>query len=331
MTHQLAFCVLFAIGCVAADNQEPRFRGDRSNVAVVHKGKLICLDEKARFLVWELEDRHFDAVTSSKLARESVTHLASDGDKLWAADKSTLYFWSQEEESWNKLGDFEANGEVLQAIVAVGESPLLVFRSKVEDISARRTFKVPKLEGQFKRDYLPALAFLATDSMLWIGTSHGEWGGHLVGLNPRTGEWVQHYDALHYVTGVTQANPNEVIVSWSMSHFDADTVIRVHNLDASPKSAYPELDSKYYQSIAYNPFDKSLYGVENKHVVVIEEGKPSDLAELNGAIFEREPDAIGVSPGISALIPVGRNSLVIVPKSGLPWMLDDNNLTRLMP
>ena len=139
--------------------------------------------------------------------------------------------------------------------------------------------------------------------MLWIGTGYGEWGGHLVGLNPRTGEWVQYHDALHYVTGITQATPDELIVSWSMSHFGANTRIRVHKLDGTPKSSYPELDSKYYQRIAYSPYDKTLYGVENIDVVSIKEGKPSKIAELEGQLFEREPMAIGVSPGVAANTP----------------------------
>lgn len=42
------------------------------------------------------------------------------------------------------------------------------------------------------------------------------------------GKWVQYYDALHYITGITQSNSGELMVSWSMSHFDADTLIRIH-------------------------------------------------------------------------------------------------------
>jgi hypothetical protein len=332
MIPQLAYlCVLIATGCLAADDQELRFRGERANVAVVHKGKLICLDEKGRFLAWDLQDQKFDAVISSKLAGSSITHLAATGDRLWGAGKSTVYLWSQEEQIWKKFRDFDGSDEQLQAIVTCAGSPFLVFRSKVEDVGARRTFKVPMLKGQLKIDYLAGLAFFATDSMLWIGTGYGEWGGHLVGLNPRTGEWFQYYDALHYVTGITQASPDEIIVSWSMSHFGADTLIRVHNLDGSPKSAYPQLDSKYYQSIVYNPIDKTLYGVENNHIVRIEEGKPSELAELKGEIFEREPKAIGVSPGIAGLVPIGRKSLAIFPKTGMPWLISgDGQLVRLV-
>ncbi len=204
-----------------------------------------------------------------------------------------------------------------------------MFPSKVKNLASGRTFKVPRLKGQLEIDSLRILALHATDSMVWIGTGQGEWGGHLVGLNPRTGEWVQYYDEAHYVTGITQATPDEVIVSWSMSHFGANTLLRIHKLDATPKLRYPVLVSKYYQTIAFNRYDKTLYGVENTDVVSIREGKPSVIAGLEGPVFEREPMAIGASPGVSALLPIAQKTLIVVPKHGLPWKLADGALTRL--
>jgi hypothetical protein len=197
----------------------------------------------------------------------------------------------------------------------------LIFPSKVKDLVGRRTHPVPMLKGQIPTNSLRMLASDATDSMLWIGTGNGEWGGHLVGLNSRTGEWVQHYDALHYVTGITHATLDEVIVSWSMSHFGANTLIRAHKLDARPSLSYPYLVSKYYQIIAYSPYDKTLYGVETVDLVSIKEGKPTKIAELKGDLFEREPNAIGVAPGVAAILPVAPKTLIVVPKFGVPWRL----------
>jgi len=302
---------------------------DRGAAAVVYRAKVIHLNEKGKFLVWDLKGGEIDAETSSKLSRESVTHLASDGDNLWAAGKSKLFSWSPKERSWKKLADFEGGGEELAALVGLGGSPLLVFPSKVKDPVERRTFKVPMLKGQVRTNSLRILAVHATDSMLWIGTGYGEWGGHLVGLNRRTGEWLQYYDALHYVTGITQAAPGEVTVSWSMSHIGANTLIRIHKLDGMPKTTYPELDSKYYQRISYSPFDKTLYGVENTDVVSIREGKPSKIAKLDGKVFEREPRALGVSPGVAVLLPIDQKTLIIVPNHGVPWRMTDGKLTRL--
>jgi hypothetical protein len=330
MHHRFAILwIWLALGVSFAPGRTDAADDERAATAVRHEGKLIHLDKAGRFRVWGLEDGRFDGETSSKLARVEVTHLASDGDKLWAAGKSALYSWSSKEESWQKVADFNGGDEALRALAGVGGSPLLIFPSKVLAPVSGRTFRVPTLKGQLEISSLRLLSSLATDSMLWIGTGQGEWGGHLVGLNPKTGEWVQYYDALHYVTGITQAKPDEVIVSWSMSHFDADTLIRVHKMDGTPKTSYPELDSKYYQGVAYNPYDGTLYGVENTDIVSIKDGEPSKIAELEGPIFEREPMAIGVSPGVARLLPIAKKTLIVVPNDGMPWRLNAGKLTRL--
>jgi hypothetical protein len=320
---------LVAIGFGLAAGRASAAEDERAATAVLYRNKLIGLNEKGRFHVWVLEDGSFDEDTASKLSRESITHLASDGDNLWAGEKSTLHSWSPAERSWKKVSEFKGDGEELVAIVGVGGSPLLIFPTMVKDVVEGRAYKVPPLKGQIRTNALRILAIHATRSMLWIGTGYGEWGGHLVGLDPKTGDWVQYSDELHYVTGITQAAPDEVIVSWSMSHFGANTMIRVHRQDGTPKLSFPELESKYYQKIAYSPFDKILYGVENTDVVSIKEGKPSNIAELKGQLFEREPHAIGVSPGVSALLPVAHSTLFVVPNHGLPWRLNDGKLTRL--
>jgi hypothetical protein len=327
--HRLA--IVFAIltrGIGIAPVRAIAAQDERAATAVQQNGKLIGLDDEGRFHVWGLENGQFDEATSARLTRESVRHLASDGDKLWAADKSTLFSWSPEERSWKKVSNFKGEGEELEAIVGVGGTPLLVFASKVKDLVGGRTYKVPTLKGP-GRNSLRILAIQGSDSMLWIGTGHGEWGGQLVGLNPRTAEWVQYFDALHYVTGITLATPDEIMASWSMSHVGANTLIRVHKPDGTPKLSYPKLASKYYQRIAYSPFDKTLYGIENTDIVSIEGGEPSKIATLEGRLFEREPMAIGVSPGVSALLPVSRKTLVVVPRHGLPWLLSDGELKRL--
>src|SRR5262249_1822860 len=156
-----------------------------------------------------------------------------------------------------------------------------------------------RMKGQFGPGLpLRVLAVYATKQELWIGTGYGEWGGHLLGLDPKTGDWVQYHDEHHYATSITQMSADEVVVSWSMSHFDADTLIRRHELDSNPSFSFPELDSRYYQIIAYSAFDETLYGVENTDVVTISNGRPTKIAKLTGQLFEREARAIGVAPGI---------------------------------
>jgi hypothetical protein len=319
---------LWAMAPVSAG--EPRFPAS----AALHDGRLVHLDEVGRLRVWNLQDGSFDAEMSSRLAGESLVQIVADGKTLWAAGASRLFSVSQSNGSWKKLAEFDSGRERLLALAVVGGSPLLIFPTKVLDPTRKRTFKVATLTGdqpggRMRINSLRLLASLGTDSMLWMGTGMGEWGGHLVGLDPRTGKWIQYYDALHYVTGITQGQSGELMVSWSMSHFDADTLIRVHGKDGKPVRSFPELRSRYYQLIAYSMHDGMLYGVENKDIVSIENGKPIALAALEGQIFESEPDAIGVAPGVGLLLPVAPEILIIVPKSGLPWQLKGGTLTRL--
>jgi hypothetical protein len=322
-TASLIAAVMLARGIASAEEK----RGLRS--AFVHRGILVCLDDGGDVCAWNLESGKSLADISAKLSRKGLIRLATDGTKIWAADESTLYTWSQEESSWRKVSEFTGDRESLEDLVAVGGVPMLVFPSKVKDVIGARTFKVPELTStQVNTHKLRIRAVLGTESMLWVGTGYGEWGGHLVGLTMKTGDWVQFYDALHYVTGIASDNGG-VVVSWSMSHFGANTLIRLHKADASVRTEYPSLESKYYQRIVYSSFDQTLYGIETSNVVSIREGRPTKVAELHGHLFEREPRAIGVAPGVLAMIPVAPSTLVVIPKSGEPWVIRKGKVTGL--
>ncbi len=39
--------------------------------------------------------------------------------------------------------------------------------------------------------------------------------------------------------------------------------------------------------------------------------------------------ALGVAPGIDSLLPFAPGALIVVPKSGMQWLLSDGKLTRL--
>jgi hypothetical protein len=211
----------------------------------------------------------------------------------------------------------------------VGDTPVLVFPSEVSDPFGKRTFKVPRIiKSPLGGPPLRILATHGTDSMLWIGTGNGEWGGTLLGLNPKTGDWVQA-GGPGYVTGITHSSPDEVVVSWSMSHFENHTQILVHKFDGTVKTEYPELKSKYYQRIAYSPHDKSLYGIESNEIVTIQDGRPSKVASLKGVLYVREPMAIGVAPAVLELIPTGPKEVIVVPKQGEPWRIREGEVTLL--
>ncbi|MBA4192547.1 MAG: hypothetical protein C0467_31655 [Planctomycetaceae bacterium] len=64
-------------------------------------------------------------------------------------------------------------------------------------------------------------------------------------------------------------------------------------------------------------------------MVTIKDGKPTKVASLSGRLYEREPNAIGVAPGVSHLIPVGPKNLIAIPKRGHPWLIREKEVVRL--
>jgi hypothetical protein len=297
--------------------------------ALVYQGTLICLHDGGNISAWSSQSGKYLTDLSAKLSRMGLLNLAADATKLWAADESALYAWSPGSSSWRKTVEFAGDGESILNVVVVGGAPLLVFPSQVKDPIGGRTFKVPLLDGsQVHFDRLVEIrVVLGTASMLWIGTGYGEWGGHLVGLTPKTAEWVQYYDALHYPTGIAP-DKGGIVVSWSMSHLRlVQTMIRAHKSNASVETAYSLAPAKYYQQIAYSSFDKTLYGVERFNIVSIKDGQPTNLAKLHGQLFENEPHAVGVAPGVLTVIPVGPSTLLVVPKRGEPWLVRNGNVT----
>jgi hypothetical protein len=319
-----------AICLVAIPSASDIADGQSVRDAVKYGESVVCLNSEGRFLVWDAAGGAFKPELSAELSKSKLDRIASNGKRIWGVREKNLLEWSPGTKTWGEVARFDPGGEQLAMFAVVGEMPLLIFPSKVLSPIEGRRFEVPQLQGQFKNlRKLRVLAVQPMDGVLWIGTGYGEWGGHLVGLDVRTDRWVQFYDGLHYVTGIARGPKDEPIVSWSMSHFGADTLIRVHKSDATPEVSYPELEDKYYQKVAYSLFDKKLYGLEGKTIVSITEGKPTTIATVEVEVFEREAKAIGVAPGILAFIPVAPETLVVVPNRSAPLMLRDGKLIPL--
>jgi len=249
-------------------------RGQSVQDALSYEDSVVCLNRGGGFLVWDARSGEYDPKLSEAFSKGSVIRVASDGRRTWGVGGKSLFEWSKVTNTWEPAARVEAGVGELAGIAVVGGTPLLLFPTRVLSPTEGRVFEVPQLQGQFDNlKKLRVTALQTTDRVLWVGTGQGEWGGHLVGLDVRTGRWVQCYDALHYVTGITVGAKGEVTVSWSMSHFGADTLIRIHRPDATPEISYPKLRDRYYQRVAYSPFDKALYGVEGQSVVAISKGR----------------------------------------------------------
>lgn len=299
--------------------------------AVSWSGRLVVLESDGTFLAWSLSDLQPDSVAVKELALPDALHVTCGQSRLWVATKTAVYSHEVDVHGWTKVAELTENEQPLLALVLVGDAPLLVYPSKVVDPITKRSFKVPEVEGMIKINLFGMHDHWGTTSMAWIGTGYGEWGGHLIGFDLKKETWVHFYDGLHYVTGITQSDSDYITVAWSMSHFMANTLIREHDITGKPFHQEAELESKYYQRIAFSSFDQALYGIENKSLVRIIKGQPTEIVKLTGRLFEREPKAIGVAPGIRALIPVARSVVMVVPIHGQPLSVsvDTKKVTTL--
>ena len=161
--------------------------------------------------------------------------------------------------------------------MVVGDNPVVVYPTRVVEA---RTGKVHRL-SELKDAAYPvfrALAVRAAGTHVWVGTGYGEWGGALFGLDLTSGQWVQFKDTLHYVTGISEDGQGRLWVSWSMSHFGADMLLRVHRPDATVERAFTESRSKYIQTVAWDEASQILYGIEQNSLVRFEDGKPVEYS-----------------------------------------------------
>jgi hypothetical protein len=297
--------------------------------AAIHAGRLLCVYVGGDVGAWDAKTGAFDREAAARLSRPGLTHIAADGDALWAIDvRSVLYRWSAKDRAWERAAAFDAGHSWPAGLVVVGRTPFVVLPTKVADPLGRREFAAPRTGLPFGDPPLRILAAHGSESMVWFGTGNGEWGGALYGLDPKTGKWVER-TGIGYVTRITHAAGDEVVVSWSQSHFGAHTQVCVHTPDATVKTEHPMLTEKYYQQLAYNPHDRTLYGVEAPDVVTVADGKPTRVASLAGRLFEREAKAIGVAPGVRAVVPLGPGAVAVVLRRGEPWLVRDGRAARL--
>jgi len=326
-----SFLILFALGglsCLSA--QGIAEQGPTINSAVLFKDSLVCLNNGGKVDVWDLRDFSYSSAVATKLSKRGLVQLSGSGKKLWAVDSRSLYESVSMESGWRRSVDLSRGADKPQGLAIIDEQPLLILTSSIVSPLDGKVFNVPKLEGTFESSgTLRVLSIFSTASLLCIGTGNGEWGGELITFDPHGARWKEYNDALHYVTGITQVHSNELIVSWSMSHFMADTMIRIHGPDCKPVKEYPELESKYYEQITYSRFDKTLYGIESDHLVMIKDGNPNLVAKLPGRLYEREPNAIGVAPGVVRIFPIAEQTLIVVRKRGLPILIRDSKVTEL--
>lgn len=292
--------------------------------AVPYAGHLLVLFGGGEVGAWDQKTGELAKDLADRRSRTGLRRLAADGEKLWAIDDATLFRWSVKDRAWEKAAGFVPLDNVFPdlALVPVSGVPFLVFRRGAIDPIGRKTFMIPNANGR----YIPILAVHGTESMLWVGTAQGEWGGGLYGLNPKTGKWIERDSDLRTnVTGITHATKGEVIVSW-LDPFGG-TRIGVHGTDGGEKTKNPKFDDKVFYRVVYNPHDETLYGMESEDLVTIRDGKPTKVVTVKGQL--PTADVAFVAPTVVAIVPLAAKTVAVVPKRGAPLLVRDGKVTRL--
>ena len=297
--------------------------------AVLHEGHLICLADNRTVTAWNVSDLSMDHEWTRQLSAKQPLGLAQDSPRLWIYDGSGLSTWpSSQTGKVERIESPSRDTEYVRLLGIKGEI-YAIFPPGIYAIGTHRMFRVPELGGQLKINSLRILTVAKSGDDIWIGTGNGEWGGHLVKFNTLTQQWQWYYDSLHYVTGIAADSSGKIWVSWSMSHFSANTVIRAHGKDTNPIQEGKLLEQHYYQALAYSEFDHALYGVEQSTLGVIDaEGELTSPVNLGQIIYPRENNAIGVRPAVLRIIPLGPKRTVIVFNYGDPVMVQNGKTVR---
>ncbi|WP_232293447.1 hypothetical protein [Stigmatella aurantiaca] len=295
---------------------------------VVQGEHIVHLSREGTVHAWRVGDLGADPEYARALASQRLLLLATGGGQLWGTDLARIYRWSEKERAWAAVGTLPARKEPAIDLAVVGDRPVVVYTSSVVEARTGKVHPLSKLKDAFAKGFR-ALAVHASGTHVWVGTGYGEWGGCLFGLDLKRGQWVQSKDSLHYVTGIASDGEGNLWVSWSMSHFMANTLLRVHRPDATVARAYPEFKSKYIQTVAWDDARKVLYGIEQNSLVRFEEGKPVELVSLGELPYAQEPNAIGVAPGVTRLESLGSGRLLLVHESRAPIVYTEGKLVTL--
>jgi hypothetical protein len=290
--------------------------------------RIVYLDADGSWHAWSLARLKEDAALAKALALPGAVAVAYGEGRLFATDGSQVSAFSSEKRAWERIAALPAHRNALLRLLVASSGPVVVYPDEVYEVGRAIHHRVPELTpGQVHPRSLRLLDACAAGDQLWVGTGYGEWGGHLVGLALGRAAWSQHYDSLHYATGLAEKN-GKLFVSWSMSHFRASTLLRIHRPDGGVEREFPELNNHYYQKLAFG-LDGQLYAIERERLVKVVDGAPVLVAELGKLRYSPEPNAIGVAPGIVQLLALDARTWLVVTISDGAIAIRDGIARRL--
>lgn len=277
---------------------------------------LLIADGDGTVRAWSANDLAFEAAFTQKLNGDGLLALARHGDELWGFDGTRVFTWDDAGARWD-LQKSKPPPMSCSAFAVVDGKPLGLCGPGVHRFSDGKHWDAPEFKGQVSgRGFGDAPMVAAQGTQLAIGTGFGEWGGHFWLLDLSTGRWSLHTDTLGNAVGLAWTG-EAWAVAWSMSHMMAHTRVRLHGPEAKPLKEGARLRNQYLRALAFDGEAKQLVGLEQNDLVRVDDQLA--LVKLQGVgkvKYGPEPNAVGVSSGISAFLPLGGGRFLLVPKSG---------------
>jgi hypothetical protein len=291
---------------------------------------LLIADGDGTVRAWTQRDLALDEAFTKKLNGDGLLAIIRDQDVLWGFDGTRVFIWDAVTAGWDRQPS-KPPKVPCQAFAVVDGKPVGICGPGVHRFSDGKYWDAPEFKDQltgrgFGED---PKAIAVHGTQLAIGTGFGEWGGYLWLLDVANGEWGKHYDPLGNALGIAW-NGKGWAVAWSMSHFTAHTRVRLHGTDGKALAEGAELKDKYLRKLAFDEETKTLYGLEQNDLVKIGDKFLLNKVQSVGKVkYGEERNAVGVSSGISQLLPLGGGRLLLVPKSGEPLVVSAGKVTPL--
>ena len=171
-----SFGTSFPCGSVWPRAEPTRPKTSYQGLAYCGGGKLISLNGQGLIHVWGLEDGRFDEDTSRPSSRGKQRPQTSrrTATTFGRRTRPRSIRGSQAERSWKPISEFHGDGQELEALVGVGGSPLLIFRTARliadEPEPARKASMTTEdvLLRLANHANLPGERFPETESLVWV-------------------------------------------------------------------------------------------------------------------------------------------------------------------
>jgi hypothetical protein len=296
--------------------------------AALDADHLYVADGDGTVRAWNRSTFELDAPLTKKLNGDGLLAIVRDGETLWGFDSTRVFTWDFHGARW-ELVKGKAPPAPCSAFAVVGGKPVGTCGPGVHRFTDGKYWNAPEFKEQIRgRGFGESPHAIASNgNVLAIGTGFGEWGGHLWLLDVSTGAWSKFYDSLGNAVGIAKTDKGW-FVAWSMSHMSAHTRVRLHGADAKELTLGPEFDGRYLRALAAD--GGALFGIEQNELVKVTNAlKLEKVQSFTPVKYGPERNAVGVSPGISAFLPIGDERFLLVPVSGSPLIIGKGKTVAL--